>query len=477
MNSNILAVPALAVLILASCSESPVASVKKSLVNPPIPSLDPKYEKFVLDAGKDTSIIVPNTLGTVITYKANTLMDTLNRPVKGRVIFKYREFHDAYKTVLAGIPMTYDNNGKQENFETAGMFELSASQYARPVAIRKGNSIGVKFGGKTPGNDYPFYYLDEQKGWSRLDLDSAEVNQEKVEARMKLEKKKKQLSPIPFDDDHFVFNYDAALDVYYKDNRQQIYANRNSSSVKHKIKKYGLKWIPAYDWEAIKFKGAEYPAMMMVWKNLSGGKLPSMGEYAEAKLTPLGNNIYQVTLQNQKGKKAVIKAEVVMPLRSLFAFTAEQWKTKYDENMKLVHMEEERMAKMAEVFRYYEVNNFGTYNYDKFMKQGEIVMVDAEFKFDTAKPDLGDTKIYCVLNEGRGVMTWEPEMWKNFYFLKRNDMKMFTLLAPNKLVVFPSEKIDSVFNEIKAKKLKEYEFGMVTTKELKDPSDLEMALK
>jgi hypothetical protein len=172
-----------------------------------------------------------------------------------------------------------------------------------------------------------------------------------------------------------------------------------------------------------------------------------------------------------------MKIEAVMPLKSLFAFTAEQWKTKYDENMELVRQEEERVAKMAEVYRFYQVNNFGIYNYDKFIKQNEYITLKADFKFDAAAPMLDDLEIYCVMSEGRGVVKTLYSDRESFKFLNRSDMKMFTLLAPDRLVVFPAEKIDSVFAEIKGKGLKQYEFGMTTKARLKNAGDLEMALK
>jgi hypothetical protein len=56
-------------------------------------------------------------------------------------------------------------------------------------------------------------------------------------------------------------------------------------------------------------------------------------------------------------------------------------------------------------------------------------------------------------------------------------MRLFTLLPPNRLVVFPPERTFQVYDEINSGGLKEYEFNMPTKTLLKSTSDLELALK
>jgi hypothetical protein len=477
MKSQMLVIPAAAVLILVSCNSQEPVTLKKRMINPPLPSLDPGFEKFTVDAGKDTTITVPNTLGTVISYRANSLTDSAGMLVKGNVEFRYREFHDAYSTVLSGIPMSCEKNGKWESFETAGMFELRAEQKGKALFIRNESSVGVKFAGKTSGDDFSFYYLDEEKGWNQLGLNPAEENIEKAAARKVVRRKKKELSPIPFGKDHFILNYLAALDIYFGEDQKLIRKNYESAHTRKKIRDYGLQWIPAYSWKEVVYKGVPYPSMMLVWKNLSGQPLPSGPDYLDISLDSLGNNIYQLTLSDQKGKKTVLKVQPVLPLQHLFAFSAQQWRTKYEENMQLVMEEEKRVEKMAEVFRFYKVNNFGIYNYDKFLKNEEAVTVKAEFRFDSPAPLSGDFEIYCVMNEGRGLVKTRYSDRGRFTFLRRGDMRLFTLLPPNRLVVFPPERTFQVYDEINSGGLKEYEFNMPTKTLLKSTSDLELALK
>jgi hypothetical protein len=468
----------LTILLIVSCSHQ--TAEKTGLVNPPIPSLNPAFVEFDLNASSDTVVLIPNSLGTTITYKANSLIDKEGNIVTGMVKFKYREFHNAYSTILAGIPMNYNEKGRSEHFETAGMFELRAFKENDPVSITNENPLGVKFGGKTEGDDFPFFYLEEEnnEGWKFLGEKASEINLEKKLALSELKKKKEQISSIPFEKNHFVFNYDAALDIYFKDDYKKIRSNYKNSHVKNKIKKFGLDWIPAHTNDNVNYKGSAYPAIMMVWKNLSEKPFPSWSDNAEVKLKKVKGEIYEIAFKNwDSGKTAKHTAELVMPIKSLFAFSPESWKTKYDEQMAIVLMEEERFQKMADVFRYFEINNFGIYNYDKFINTREAVSIAADFNFEEKIHIENDLKIFCVLNDGRGLMTFSPEMWKDFAVFKNSGMKIFTILPPNKIAMFPTENIEQVFSEIKKGNLKNYSFAIKTTGALEKPEDLELALK
>ncbi|MEZ4950553.1 MAG: hypothetical protein R2784_14385 [Saprospiraceae bacterium] len=115
--------------------------------------------------------------GTRIKVSPNALIDSSGFPVKGQVDIMYREFHDAISVFLAGIPMEYQDG----HFTTAGSFELRASQNGKPVYVDSEKPIEVRLASLTAGNDYDFFFLDEDKrGWDSLGTRDAEVNTEKV---------------------------------------------------------------------------------------------------------------------------------------------------------------------------------------------------------------------------------------------------------------------------------------------------------
>jgi hypothetical protein len=450
------------------------------LVNPPIPALAPSFVNFEVDASLDTVFTIPGSVGTSITYRANSLTDSDGNTITGPVTFHYREFHDVYATVLAGIPMNYIENGAKEHFETAGMFELRAFKNGEPLSVKKDNSIGVKFGGKTSGDDFSFFYLDEEskKGWKMIGMEPAMVNEEKIELQTRIEKSKEKLNPIPFEKGHFVFNYQAAMDVFFNNDYSEIRKNCENKQIQKKIAGYGLSWIPAHTWENIIFKGQSYPAIMMAWKTKTSSPIPSWADYPDVQLKKINTKEYSLTLEDKKkGKKATIYIEPVMPLKSLFAFSADSWSKKHEQNMQIILEEEERMRKMAEVHRYFEINNFGIYNYDKFINTREAIALNADFNFNEAVVIKSDMKIFCSLNDSKGLMAFEYKDWNDFNIINSPDLKMFAILPPNKLVVLSPAKTQDAFKEIKEKGFKSYLFKMDKHYILDKPESLELALK
>ncbi|NJO89078.1 MAG: hypothetical protein HC831_09055 [Chloroflexia bacterium] len=80
--------------------------------------------------------------------------------------------------------------------------------------------------------------------------------------------------PFPFDKSYFALNYDAILDVYYKDNYYEIEKNYKSKLPKNKAESYGLSYSGIYCRYQLTYKGARYEAYQMVWQLLSGKSLP-----------------------------------------------------------------------------------------------------------------------------------------------------------------------------------------------------------
>jgi hypothetical protein len=103
--------------------------------------------------------------GTVIRIGENALVYADGSPVKGIVDFSYREFRDAADFIATDIPMLYDH---QHQFESAGMFEMNASQGGRAVFVKEDAYVDVDFSltdDKLEGVSF-FEYQDDK--WSSL---------------------------------------------------------------------------------------------------------------------------------------------------------------------------------------------------------------------------------------------------------------------------------------------------------------------
>ncbi len=114
---------------------------KNEGINPPFAALD-KMESFFVDNSKPTEILTEN--GNKIIIPANSFVDNLNKPVKGKVEILFKDYHNPLENFKSGIPMTYDSAGTNYTFESAGMFKIFARQDGENVYLASGKTIEVE---------------------------------------------------------------------------------------------------------------------------------------------------------------------------------------------------------------------------------------------------------------------------------------------------------------------------------------------
>lgn len=150
---------------------------KHPLVKPPVAGLDVYPDVYSYSAMTGTTIEYGS--GTKISIPANAFEDANGSPVAGNVDITYREFRDPVDIMLSGIPMKYDSGGVVGDFESAGMFEINASQNGNEVYLKEGQNVAVDFAVVDTASTFNFYRLDEQNGWQYLESPGT-VEQEKV---------------------------------------------------------------------------------------------------------------------------------------------------------------------------------------------------------------------------------------------------------------------------------------------------------
>ncbi|MBX7094305.1 MAG: hypothetical protein K1X56_06250 [Flavobacteriales bacterium] len=482
MKWNVLTIVLLSVFI-ASCSQEEVVvknevpkkdsiAVLPPLVKSPVPEFNPPLQKLELVAETGAELFVEGSKGSKIIVPANVLVDSLRRPIKGKVTFHYREFHDAASVYCAGIPMDYDAAGILKRFETAGMFELRAEQNGNTVYVDSGKTISVQLASMVGGNDYHFFYLDEQgtRNWHYMGDEGGAPNPEKE----KLKKKKYGSAlKIPLGPEYFSFNYMAALDVMMNDNYSLINKNRNDAGTKSRIKDYGLNWSNIYNYQSITFEGKKYLASMLVWKNLTGVPFPDWAGKAESVLTQVYGNVYEIVIDDKAGHFYKGKIEAVMSLKSLFAFSASQWKSKYEETLAKVKADEKRMNELADVYRTMEINQFGIYNYDRFLNDENAVSVHADFKFDRDAGILQNQEVCYVSSSNRSLVKFPYEKWNNVVLIPDPGAKLFAVLPGNYVAVFSSKKYKQLdFRQMKYRSPVSMSFEMTSIRPFKGADDL-----
>ena len=151
-------------------------SVIAPFVNPPVETLTIPTNSFVVNTEMDSTIIY--STGSIITIPSAAFVDEDGKDVKGKVEIHYREFHDPIDILLSGIPMNYDSAGISYQLESAGMFEITATQDGKPVTLKPNKSLTVNMiSHNNNATDYNIYNLDTVKQkWVYVSENTAKNN-------------------------------------------------------------------------------------------------------------------------------------------------------------------------------------------------------------------------------------------------------------------------------------------------------------
>lgn len=133
----------------------------------PLAKVDPEPEMFVVKA--DESVCIEAASGTYIDIPPMAFVDAYGRPISGEVTIEYEEFIDPFSIFLSGISMKYDSAGTTHNFESAGMFSLTAKHRQKPVELRDDKPIQMDFVSTSEDADFDYFFLDPStQAWANL---------------------------------------------------------------------------------------------------------------------------------------------------------------------------------------------------------------------------------------------------------------------------------------------------------------------
>lgn len=156
--------------LLFSGNESP--KTETAFVQAPLAGINVGDTAYTFDAANGGDFLY-NT-GSLIRVPEGAFLDSAGNVVKGNVELHYREFHDPASIFLAGIPMTYDSAGQRYHFESAGMFEITATLNGKPLKANPAQPLKVALASNTNEDKFNVYYLDTvQKNWDFIAKDKA----------------------------------------------------------------------------------------------------------------------------------------------------------------------------------------------------------------------------------------------------------------------------------------------------------------
>ena len=135
----------------------------------------------------DSEMVVRTPTSTRIHIPANSLEWADGSPVKEPLNLRYREFHDAWGILRAGIPM--EVAGSDGQLRSAGMIDIRIGQEGREARFRKDAGIDIQLAPYRRAEGYDLYYLPNDSSWTVVDTFATDVNSRKAEDLARLDDK------------------------------------------------------------------------------------------------------------------------------------------------------------------------------------------------------------------------------------------------------------------------------------------------
>ncbi|OFY80945.1 MAG: hypothetical protein A2281_12860 [Bacteroidetes bacterium RIFOXYA12_FULL_38_20] len=441
---------ALAGFLLVTCKTEKNTAAVSTVLSPAFEGVDVKFSPFNLDANKGGVIHLDN--GGSIVVPPDAFVDASGESVTGTVKIDFREFHNAYDIILAGIPMSYDSAGVKYDFETAGMFDIRGYAGNSEIFIREGSKISVNLASFNQGEDFGFYALDEKSGdWQYITTGRSEINVTKKRVLDSLSALgDKPVKPLKYEKGGTYLDF-------------KVFYNQFPE----------LKELGSVIWKYTGTVDREDP---------SKNKWIYREKWASMDLIPYNSEAGQYKLKltsNQKAFETTISAVLIgddfNAAMEIFQEQMGMYREKFTERV-----QKEEMANLqADILRSYDISSFGIYNWDRYMKQPSVIAVKADFKFDAEIPDKNDIIIYLISDNEKSLVKYAYSDWDKFAFKPDNTNKLVAVIPGNKIAVFTIRDFENInTDEIKAQKSPVYTFNMKTIeRKIEKPEDFLIIMK
>ena len=130
------------VLAFSSVPTARTYRLRHPSVHPLMASLDQEPERYLVNS--ESAIERTMSDGVRLSIPANAMLDADGNPIHGTVELCYRSFPDPYAIIASGIPMFIRTDTGTVHFESAGMYEVYASQQGQPLSLRDGAQITLQ---------------------------------------------------------------------------------------------------------------------------------------------------------------------------------------------------------------------------------------------------------------------------------------------------------------------------------------------
>lgn len=374
--------------------------VYEQIVRAPIPAKDVPFNEFAADA--DSAVSITTETGSFIKFDPSSFETMKGASVRGKILFKVREFHNADELFRSGIPMSTDE-GRNNFLQSAGMIEVRAFQEGQELKLKSGKEGYIELAGFRSSDGYQLYQLGDDVRWRVTDSFRQSVNERKRNRLKELEGMMVEAS-----DDAF----EIAADLSEVPN----------------LKPYkGLTWRPV----SVVSKGSLdlQTAARMSWDSV---KVYPADKKAKNFRLVFIKHLYGT--EKDTRKEWSIIARPSLNGRSMDAILKEDARIQ-----QLIEEEKQRMAKQAEMVNAFRINQMGIWNVDKIMKLENTINVAVSFDFaSTLDADIQKVVVYMLFDDDNSVITLLPKDWKNVVIPQNKQIRFVAMLPGGKAVICDS---------------------------------------
>lgn len=460
-------------------------------INPPVLSMDKSFETFACLNISDTALVY-NT-GSIVKIPASAFVDENGAEITGQVQINYREFHDPIDILFSGIPMDYDSANTHYELESAGMFEVTASQNGKPIYLKNEKKITVDLISHTNNaNDYNIYYLDTtKKEWNYISENTStnntcfpvfEANNKTKNLKNSTNTSTQSLSEEPFKPmlpkKENLNNYNFIID-YKKEEFPELSAYKGIKFEPVEDKKKFHTSLAQKTWDDVMIKrendNEHYTITFLSEKESHSIKVRPVVDdknYSSALIDfEKKQKVYEAFLA-EKNKKALAQKDSLYRINTIYQSIAQQ--SNLNERLdNFINNSFTNTSRDLLVYRTFSISKLGIWNSDKpqhFLGAGEKSSHIAQFFSSDNKP-LKIKSVSIIKRNINSIVTLSSASFKHFPF--SNTIDIIVGIDYNNEVFYLKD--DDLKNMDASSET--IEFKMKKTDGISKPEDLKALLK
>lgn len=312
-------------------------------------------------------------------------------PVEGTIDLEFTEYSNRGEIIASDIPMYYiEDDGTQETFESAGMFEIRATQDGKELALADGKEIKVELATDVDG-PFNFWQLNEGgSNWELKDtdcrpipnpyIDEQEDQIERLEALVQPKPKK----PVKYNkgDQLFDIRLIGFSDDYLREMNGVMW---KYSGTDPKLNPVNIGAFNA-EYKLVYLEPTEQPFLEYTLTFETSDK-------KELKIDAVP--IYQGKLLDRKNKEM---AEII---------------ARTSEASKKIKEISDQLKREKELLRVFNVDELGVYNYDQYYNDPSVSHFKADFSLEGGGSIEGMT-FYLLPTDRRIVVKYYEGSFEKF---------------------------------------------------------------